>query len=153
MSTPLRYLDPECPMTLAEGLEEFEAAQDGLITIDESSEVGRLTKAHDCCHVVFGLTTEIEDEALADTWTIFGSTVSLREYTRFLQHDEYKQLVKDIGTWELIRGSVKSLPNVLRVIRRSRRMTEKWPFFDYARFLDTPIVELRRHFGIEVLPH
>ncbi len=147
----LRYLDPQCTLTLAEGLAEFESAQEGLIPIDEASEVGRLTKAHDCCHVLFGLTTEIEDEVLADTWTIFGSTVTLREYMRFLQHDEYKELVKDIGAWAMIRGSARSLPDVVRVIRRSRRMREKWPFFEYARFLDTPLVELRRRFGIELV--
>lgn len=150
-ATPLRYLERECSLTLAEGLAEFSSAQAGLIVADESTELGRLTRAHDCCHVLFGLTTAIEDEALADTWTLFGSTVTLREYSHYLQQDEFTKLFKEIGVWNMIRGTLRSLPDVVRVIRRSRRMTTKWPFFDYPRYLDTPIVELRRRFGIDVL--
>lgn len=147
----LRYLDPDCPLTLAEGLREFVSSQEGLITADDSTELGRLTKAHDCCHVLFGLTTKIEDEALADTWTLCGSTVTIREYSQYLKQDEFTKLIKDIGAWNIVVGSLRSLPDIVRVIWRSRKMTEKWPFFDYPRFLDTPIVELRRRFGIDVL--
>ena len=103
----LRYLEREGPLTLAEGLAEFEASQEGLITGDDSTELGRLTRAHDCCHVLFGLTTAIEDEALADTWTLFGSTVTLREYSRYLQQDEFKQLLALYSARRLQRAAAR----------------------------------------------
>ncbi|MCA9662227.1 MAG: hypothetical protein KC486_28065 [Myxococcales bacterium] len=146
------YLEQDCPLTLREGLEQFMASNAGLIASDESTEVGRLTKAHDCCHVLFGLTTEIGDEALADTWTLVGSDVTIRQYVAFLQHEEYKQLVADIATWSAFVEMIKATPRVLKAIVRGRRMSPKWPFFDYAAHLDTPLVELRRRYHIELVP-
>jgi hypothetical protein len=32
-------------------------------------------------------------------------------------------------------------------------MTTKWPMFDYAEHLDTPVAELRRRHNIVILPH
>ncbi|MCB9701550.1 MAG: hypothetical protein H6711_06650 [Myxococcales bacterium] len=147
-----RYLDQECPLTLAEGLEEFAAANPGLIPSDESTELGRLTRAHDACHVLFGLTTAVEDEALADTWTLAASTVTLREYMQYLKHEEFTDLIKQIGAWPMIRGSVRAIPRALKIFGRSRRMKERWPFFGYRDYLDTPLAEIRRRFGIELLP-
>lgn len=102
--------------------------------------------------MLFGLTTEIGDEALADTWTLVGSDVTIRQYVAFLQHEEYKQLVADIATWSAFVEMIKATPRVLKAIVRGRRMSPKWPFFDYAAHLDTPLVELRRRYHIELVP-
>ncbi|MEZ4382368.1 MAG: hypothetical protein R3A79_13540 [Nannocystaceae bacterium] len=151
-SNTASYLEQGCPLTLRQGLEQFIASNPALIMADERTEVGRLTKAHDCCHVLFGLTTEIGDEALADTWTLVGSDVTLRQYAAFLQHDEYKQLVADVTTWPALVAMVKALPRVVQAIVRGRRMRPKWPFFAYADHLDTPLVELRRRYNVELVP-
>ena len=39
----------------------------------------------------------------------------------------------------------------LRAVFRSLRMTARWPSYEYARYLDRPLDELRREFGIRVL--
>ncbi|HEY8375678.1 MAG TPA: hypothetical protein VIK91_04275, partial [Nannocystis sp.] len=145
-----RYLDPDCPLTLAEGLAEFAACNPGLIPPTDP-ELRELVLAHDSCHVLFGLTTSIEDEALADTWTLAGTTVTLGQYAAYLKRPEFLDLVKQIGLWNMVVGSLRALPRAVRAIRRARRMTRKWPFFDYARFLDVPVVELRRQFGVQLV--
>ncbi|MDC0669931.1 hypothetical protein [Nannocystis radixulma] len=141
------YVTVDCPLTLAEGLAEFAAANPGLLPPGHG-ELREFIRAHDACHVLFGLTTAVEDEAVADTWTIFGSTVTLRRYASYLRHPEIAGLVKEIGLWRMTVGTVRALPRVLRAIRRARRMSAPWPFYDYAKFLDQPIAALRRRYNV-----
>lgn len=145
-----RYLEPDCPLTLAEGLAEMAAANPGLIPADDPA-LRELVRAHDSCHVLFGLGTTLEDEALADTWTLFGSTVTLQQYSQYLRHEAFTGLIREIGWWPLLRGTLRSLPRMARAIWRARKMTARWPFFDYAQFLDTPLVTLRQRFNIAPL--
>ena len=147
-TTRPRYLDPDCPLTLGEGLAEFTASNPGLIP-DDAPAIRELVRAHDACHVLFGLTTSIEDEALADTWTVFGTSVTLRQYSEYLKHEQFSGLIKEIGWRRMLTGSLRAIPRALRAIRRARKMPEKWPFYDYARFLDTPIAALRQRFGVQ----
>jgi len=142
-----RYFEPDCPLTLAEGLAELAAANPGLIASDDP-ELHDLVRAHDSCHVLFGLGTTIEDEALADTWTLFGSSVTLKQYSAYLKYEEFTKLMHQTNGWTLLRGTLRSLPRMVRAIWRTRTMTAKWPFFEYAQFLDTPLVTLRRRFNI-----
>lgn len=147
-ATRPRYLDPDSPLTLGEGLAEFCAVNPGLLPADDP-QIRELVRAHDACHVLFALTTSLEDEALADTWTIFGTTVTLRQYRKYLEHEQVTALFREAGAWKLLTGTLRAVPRILRAIRRARRMPEKWPFFDYARFLNTPIAALRRRFGVQ----
>lgn len=142
-----RYLEPDCPLTLAEGLAELTAANPNLITTTDP-ELHELVRAHDSCHVLFGLTTTLEDEALADTWTLCGSDVTLKQYSAYLEHQEFTKLLHELGWWPLLRSVIRSVPQVVRAIGRARKMTAKWPFFGYAQFLDTPLVTLRRRFNV-----
>jgi hypothetical protein len=141
------YLAADCPLTLADGLEEFGAANPGLLPPGDG-ELREFIRAHDACHVLFGLTTTVEDEAVADTWTIFGSDVPLRRYASYLKHPEIAGLIQQIGWWQMGLGTLRALPRVLRAIGRARRMSAPWPFFHYARALDVPIAELRGRYNV-----
>ncbi len=151
-TTTPTFVNQDCPLTLREGLEQFAAMMPDLIVADESTEIGRLLRAHDCCHILFGLTTQIGDEILADTWSLAGTTMSFRDYADYLKHDEFADLFKEIGYGKIIIESVKNLPRVFRAIARARQMTEKWPMFGYAEHLDTPLRDIRERFNIAVLP-
>lgn len=142
-----RYLDPDCPLTLAEGMAEFAASNPGLIP-DEDPQIRELVRAHDACHVLFGLTTSVEDEALADTWTVFGTDVTLKQYSAYLEHEQFTALFRQIGLRAMLTGTLRAVPRALRAIGRARAMREKWPFFAYARHLDTPIAALRDRYGV-----
>lgn len=147
MTARPRYLEADCPLTLAEALAEFAASNPGLIPAADP-RLRELVRAHDSCHVLFGLTTSIEDEAVTDTWTVFGTDVTLRRYLEYLQHPEFVGVFKEVGWWTTLKRSLRAVPRALRAIRRARAMTAKWPFFDYAQFLGTPVGELRRRFGV-----
>lgn len=141
------YLAVDCSLTLAEGLAEFAAADPGLLPPGDG-ELREFIRAHDACHVLFGLGTSVEDEAVADTWTIFGSDIGLRRYASYLKHPEIAGLINQIGGWRMTVGSARALPRVLRAIARARRMRAPWPFFAYAQALDVPIAALRRRYGV-----
>lgn len=147
----LAYMVQACPMTVREGLEEYYGTIDGLITEDNASkEVADLFRYHDTCHVVFGCDTSPIGETLADTWSIFGSDVSLKTYARYFQLQETQDLFQDIGVWRSVRIFASALPIMPRAYGRTRRMTKRWPFHDHEAYLDRPLAEVRAEFGIEV---
>ena len=76
----LRYREQDSPLTHSEGVEEYRRSFPELIDARDVSEAARsFFIAHDRCHVVFGLDTSLPQEGMADTWTLFGSDVPLRE--------------------------------------------------------------------------
>ncbi len=139
-----------CPHTLAEGMAEFAAAQPELLAPEER-ELAEFIRAHDACHVLFGLGTTLPEEALADTWTFLATDISVRRYAAFLRHPELAALFASVGTWPLIAGTLRALPRLLRVFWRTRRLPARWPFWGYGEHLHTPLAALRQRFAIRVV--
>lgn len=118
-----------------------------------NSEASDLIKHHDAVHVVFGCTTELKDEVLADFWTVFGTTLSLKEYVTLLKTDEIKEIVMQPGIPATINTFVAAIPKILRLIFIDRGMTKKWDLADRDRCLDTPLNVIREEFNIKVLSY
>lgn len=160
-TTRCHYQDADTTQTLREGLAEYRAANPALFDPDQMSQqaelgqLGRFFACHDACHVLFGLSTSLPDEALADTWTLFGTDVQWRELWTYFRSDAQKQFFKDflgeVGYWTLIVGSIRALPRAMRAVWRSRKMTRKWALHDWAEHLDTPLNELRAHYNISLV--
>ncbi|MCX4243894.1 hypothetical protein [Paraliomyxa miuraensis] len=153
-----RYQDAQSTQTLREGLAEYRAANPGLFDPEalEKNEslghLGRFFAAHDACHVLFGLSTSLADETLADTWTYFGTDVRWRELWSYFRSDAQKEFfstfLSEVGYGRMLWSSLGAIPRVVRAIWRSRSMTRKWSLHDWSAHLDVPLVELRREFGI-----
>ena len=147
------YQHADATMTLAEGLTEYRRAHPGLIDPGGvEPDLGRFMRAHDRCHIVFGLDTSLRDEILADTWTLFGSDVSWREYTSYLGYPEINNVFAETGYWTVTVGTVRHLGDMFAAWRHARRQTAKWPFWESDARLDQPIQALRSEFGIELVP-
>lgn len=144
------FTDPHSPRTLAEGMAEFAAALPAPLAPDDP-DLLEFMHAHDACHVLFGLGTTIDDEALADTWTMVATDMPVRRYMAYLKREPFKKLLVEIGARQLIVGTLRSLPRLVRVLWRARRMPARWPFWGYAEHLGTPICELRERFNISVV--
>lgn len=159
--THCRYQQQDSTQTLAEGLAEYYATNDNLFSPEQLAsdptlgDLGRFFAAHDACHVLFGLDTSLPDESLADTWTFFGTDADWREVLAYLRRDGQKeffaQFMKDVGYWRLLAYSIGSLPRVAKAIWRSRRMTRKWPLFQWRDHLDVPLHVLREQYGIRLV--
>jgi hypothetical protein len=138
---------------LRQGLEEYFGGHSGLLKPDSCDiETAAFFHSHDACHVLFGLDTTLQDEGLADLWTVFGTNIGLRRYARCLRtNPAAREIVREIGLFQTIATGLRLFPSVARVFLRSRKMRRKWPWGEEERYLDCPLVELRNEFQIEVL--
>ncbi|MDJ0734546.1 MAG: hypothetical protein QNJ47_10850 [Nostocaceae cyanobacterium] len=149
MSKKLQYQQQNSPQTLQEGLDEYYASFPGLITKENNShDVAELFKLHDVTHVIFGCGTSIREETLTDIWTIFGSTVSLKQYMDYLKYPETTQVVKDIGFLKVIWIALQTLPAVIKVIFHTRKMKKKLLWGNYQQYLHRSLQEIREEFNI-----
>jgi hypothetical protein len=150
----LRYQEQESALTLDEGLEEYYAANVGTVTRpgDLRPESAALFRSHDMCHVIFGLDTTLDDEALADTRTLLSCDVGLRRYAAYLTQDKQaKALFKELGYAMSIWVTVLAMPRILRAAREAWRMPKRWPWVPPAGYLARPLWDLRREYGICVI--
>lgn len=161
LASRCRYQDPQSTQTLREGLAEYRAANpelfdpEVLARNEALGELGRFFAAHDACHVLFGLSTSLSDEALADTWTFFGTDVRWRELWSYFRSDAQKEFfdtfLGQVGYARLAWATVRAVPRILRAIGRTRSMTRKWALHQWSAHLDVPLVKLRREHGIRLV--
>jgi hypothetical protein len=60
-----------------------------------TEDSARFFRSHDIAHVVFGLDTTLNDEALGDAWTLLGTDDGLQRYVSYLRtNPEAQQLMK-----------------------------------------------------------
>ena len=152
----LEYQNQNCNLTLQEGLECYYKAFPNTTKIfEDDEESGTLLRDHDCTHVIFGLDTSIEQEAILDTWVIWGSKWKLKYIWGYRSLPQIKQLFKDLFKEFGIFGFLKiywKLGGVKRkTMFRAFKMKKKWPFRMPDEFLNLKICDLREHYGIKVL--
>lgn len=153
MAKRFQYQQQHCPLTLAQALQEYyEGHPDLFRTAQLSPESARFFRSHDTAHVIFGLDTTLDQEALADVWTMFGSDVGVQRYAGYLRaNPEAKQLMKEIGWRKTISLSLQVLPRMFAVWLRARRMTKKWPWEPADLFQNVPLCEIRREMNLHLL--
>lgn len=150
----LGYQDQDSTLTLREGLAEYYASNPDLIDPSETStpEMGQYFANHDASHVAFGTSTKLEDEVLNDVWTFFAVDVNYRYYVSELAKtkEEASQVVKGLRFWGTIRGVGLMIWRLPALIRRSRKMTRKWPWKGWEVYLDRPLDEIRQELQLRV---
>ena len=147
-----RYLAPDCDLTLREALAEYRALNPGLLVPSQlTPEAAELFRQHDAGHVVFGCDTSLRGETLIDTWTLVGTTAGLRGYLKYFGLPQVNQIFAEAGYWRIALESLRCVPDVVRVLARSRRQVRRWPWADYERHLERPLAEIRREFGIRIV--
>ncbi len=108
---------------------------------------------HDATHVIFGtIPFDIKGETFNDIWTIFGSTVTLKEYFEFFEFSSADKVFDSYG------GKVKTIlavifliPGCIRVFIHTRKMSIKWPWDVTDEILLTKIGQLRKDYNIQIL--
>lgn len=149
---PPSYAAQDCALTLREGLAEHYRRNSALLDPQEMQEpMATFFLRHDCVHVVYGLTTRLEDEVMADSVTIFGVDISTRQYAKALAAPEVMALLKGISVWDFAKASLKALPRLWRAFWASRKQRKPWRWAVDDETLDTPINALRQAHGITVV--
>ena len=152
----LEYQKKDCDLTLQEGLEcYYESFPESTEVFEDNQESGTLLRDHDCTHIIFGLDVSIEQEAILDSWVLWGSKWKLSYllgYQKLPQIKKlYKDLIKEFGIFGFIKiywkiGGIKR-----KVIFRALKMKKKWPFKMPDSYLSMKINDLRKLHGIEIL--
>ena len=140
--------------TLAEGLNEYYAVNEGIISrpSDLPPESAALFRSHDLCHVIFGLSTSMGDEAMADARTMLSCDVGLARYVAYLRTDaQAKALFAKIGIWNSVWITVAALPRIVRAVFEMRHVRRRWPWNPPADHLSRRLAELRDEYGIRVI--
>ena len=154
LARALAYQEQDCSLTLAQGLAEYYRANGGRVLPPAllPPESAALFGSHDICHVIFGLDTTLEDEAMADTRTLLSCDVGFARYSSYLATNKHTQAIfKQIGYDTILWGTLKTLPRMARALREHFRMTKKWPWVPPESYQQRTLAELRREYGIRVI--
>ena len=152
----LEYQKQNCDLTLAQGLQcYYDSFPEGKEVFYDAPGSGTLLRDHDCTHVIFGLDISLDQEAILDTWVLWGSRFKwsyMLGYNRLPQIKELtKFLFKELG----ISGFLRLYWNVIavkrKVIYRTFKMKKKWPFKVPEEYLNMKIADLRDVHGIRIL--
>ena len=151
---PLRYRRQNSPQTLAEGLEEYYAANVGRVTPPSRLPAGTVALAvsHDICHVIFGLDTTAPDEAMVNVRTLLACDIGLADYSRSVIEDPVAlPLFTGFGVARGVWAMAATPPRIYLAALDARRMSSRWPWVPPGSFHHRPLADLRQAFGIHVV--
>ena len=138
-------------VTLEEGLREYYGSQAGLVTGRGVSDSAReFFRCHDAAHVVFGCSTTLTNEAIVKIWSFFGTTAGL-SLLRDYRSPESKEIYEEIQWSAIPKTAARSVVNVPLVLFRCRRMRKRWPWHEFAAYLDVGLADIRSEFGIAIV--
>ena len=158
----LSYQNEYCDLTLREGIEEYRnylKINNRHVLGENCSEDEKLTiLGHDATHVIFGLDTSLEEEAMLDCWVIFGGNVFkvIKEFYKGSldlkeTNEKVFDLVKEVGylkyTYLYLRVIFQKWP---KIFFRTRKM-KKWDYFFSLNLLDSKISKIREDYNINIL--
>jgi hypothetical protein len=151
----LEYQKQNCDLTLREGISIYHSSfPDGKEIYKDKSEK-KIWSSHDATHVIFGMNVSLEEEAILDTWTIWGTDISLSHFLSYIKLPELKELQNKLLSEVKISGFLKLYKNVFRtkikVLKRAWKMKKKWPYQFPNEFYDRKINDLRKEYGISIL--
>lgn len=147
----LDFQHPDSASTLAEGLDEYHAAREGLLSGRGLSEEARaFFRCHDAAHVVFGCSTTLLGEAMVKIWSFLGTTSGFGLIAGY-RLPESNEIYQELAPGDILWTAVRSVAVVPMVAIRCARMHERWPWDEFERYLDVPLREIRRDYGIQLL--
>ena len=68
-----------------------------------------------------------------------------------LERSSQLDLIKEIGYLTTAKAQVRAMPNLFRILIRTRKMKKKWPFTFPKELLSKKVSELREEYGVSIL--
>jgi len=146
------YEIQDTSLSLREGLAEYYSSDPGLLApsdISEDMAIG--LRAHDASHVVFGCDTSVRGEVALARWSLFGAKGAATLYLSGIRSRETRFLFSDFFRKLRVSNIPHAAVDGLRALIRSFRMKTSWPSLKWEQYLDRPLADIRREFGIRVV--
>ena len=144
------FEDPDCLLTLAQGLAEYHRVNPGLAQGRAlSPEAREFFRCHDAVHVVFGCGLSLEAEAVVKIASIFGTTAGLGVLRGYRLHESVA-IYRKLRAVDVLRAIVHSVVLVPRTLVRCLRQRRRWPWDRFDAHAGVPLRALREEFGIRV---
>ena len=159
----LSFQKQDCDVSLSEGIEEYRnylKANGRYVLGENCSPAERLTILnHDAQHVIFGLDTSLEEEAMLDCWLFFGGNYIqlIRDYFSgslelYETQGKVNELVKEIGYLKSFYYYSKVvLLKWPKIFIRTIKMKKKWNYFMSEVLLTEKISSIRDSYNIRIL--
>jgi hypothetical protein len=144
------YASADTSLTLGEAIQKLRAAADNDMTDRMSPELSAAFEQHDTVHILFDLGTSIQDEIAAHIWMMFATTAKISELHRALADREHQHVLAGIGHLKLIGIWFTSVPRLIGIISKSRRMNKRLAVEELAKLKQQSIAEIRHEHGIVV---
>ena len=145
-----RFESASSTQTLADALAEYYAANPVLKRGSSlSPQAQEFFHCHDTVHVLYGCGTSMPDEAIVKLASIFGTTGGLSVLRGYRLHeslDIYRKVPAASAAVALLMAPYL----IARTIWRCVRQRSAWPWARHEQYLNTPLHDLRAHFGIRV---
>ena len=110
----LEYQNQNCELTLKEGVSIYHSSfPDGKEIYKDKSEK-KIWRYHDATHVIFGMDVSLEEEAILDTWAIWGTDFTLIQALSYYKLPELKELQDKLLSEVKVSGFLKLYKNVFK---------------------------------------
>ena len=140
---------PYAELTLDEALARFREEHGLTEKYRDLSEEAQLHyERHDMIHVLFGLGTDLREEAQADGWTLLASDITWSDIRTFMKLPEEQALIAELGWWAIAKAFFRAVPDYALMAWKSQRMRKKWRWADNASYRKLKVGAVRREFGI-----
>ncbi|MFZ5913547.1 MAG: hypothetical protein ACOY17_04950 [Pseudomonadota bacterium] len=114
-----------------------------------SAEARAFFRCHDVIHVVYGCANALNDEAIVKLSSLYGSTAGLRVLKGYRLHESF-QIYRSLRGADILLSVLCSVYITPRTLFRCLRQRRRWPWEGFETYLDAPLGEIRREFGIVV---
>ncbi len=150
----LKYMSIDSAQTLREAVFELRFAEKAEKDAAQyvAAELLDDVDVHDAIHVLFGCSTNLRDEVIAHVWTVFGTTMKMKDMARVNLHKDHRQVLSNIGHGRVLKTWAWAVPQITSVILRAVKMKRRWPVEEYSSFLDQRLCDIRKSFNIHPLP-
>jgi hypothetical protein len=115
-----------------------------------SADTAQALEQHDAVHILFDCGTSIQDEIAVHIWMLFATTADLSEMHRAVASQEHRTVLSGIGHFKLLGIWLTSLPRIIGIIAKSRRMHKKLAVAELPKIKEKSILEIRQEYGIVV---
>ncbi len=150
-------MDNKSTQTLREGLKEYYALNPHVTNpATQPSRFGKILRAHDVGHVIYGCDTGMHDELKILPLFWWTSECTFQTYLKMKNSPAvdvmYDDMIREKGTLWLYGKVLRVLPTVLieliPIWIRTRNRPKLLPFLEFEPLLDRSLLDIRQEFDL-----